>query len=241
MKVAPDEYDLFMRVDTNTRGHNSWFLFKCRNTRAGLRVKFNICNFHRSSSLFSQGMRPSVFSRLASREWEHTGTNITYTRSQLRYPVCDEINSLWCLSFEYTFAKDFDEVYFAYSPPYSYSYLMHFLEQLCQSAESKRYLRISYLLESPSGLPMPLLTISNPSEDQRKKKIVLVTGRLHPGETQGSWTLQGFLKYLCSESGKNLRSQVIFKVIPMVNVDGVIAGNFRTGLLGMDLNRLFRC
>jgi len=26
----------------------------------------------------------------------------------------------------------------------------------------------------------------------------------------------------------------------MVNVDGVVAGNFRTGLLGLDLNRLFR-
>jgi cytosolic carboxypeptidase protein 2/3 len=27
--------------------------------------------------------------------------------------------------------------------------------------------------------------------------------------------------------------------MPMVNVDGVVAGNFRTGLLGRDLNRCF--
>lgn len=26
----------------------------------------------------------------------------------------------------------------------------------------------------------------------------------------------------------------------MVNVDGVVLGNFRTGLLGLDLNRLFK-
>lgn len=26
----------------------------------------------------------------------------------------------------------------------------------------------------------------------------------------------------------------------MVNVDGVVAGNFRTGLMGLDLNRLFK-
>lgn len=181
MKVATNEYDLFMRVDTNTRGHNSWFMFKCRNTRAGLKVKLNICNFHRSSSLFSQGMRPSVFSRLGSRNWEHGGTNITYTRSQLRYPVCQDITGLWCLSFEYIFEKDFDEVYFSYSVPYSYSFLMNFLEELSRPPQTKRFLRISYLLESPGGLSIPVLTISNPSDDREKKKIVLVTARLHPG------------------------------------------------------------
>jgi murein tripeptide amidase MpaA len=26
----------------------------------------------------------------------------------------------------------------------------------------------------------------------------------------------------------------------MVNVDGVVLGNFRTGVLGLDLNRLYR-
>jgi hypothetical protein len=35
MKVAPSEYDLFMRVDSNTRGHNSWFFSKVKNTREG--------------------------------------------------------------------------------------------------------------------------------------------------------------------------------------------------------------
>jgi cytosolic carboxypeptidase protein 2/3 len=31
----------------------------------------------------------------------------------------------------------------------------------------------------------------------------------------------------------------VFKIVPMVNVDGVVLGNFRTGLIGRDLNRLF--
>ena len=33
--------------------------------------------------------------------------------------------------------------------------------------------------------------------------------------------------------------RVIFKVVPMMNPDGVILGNFRTGLGGKDLNREF--
>jgi murein tripeptide amidase MpaA len=32
---------------------------------------------------------------------------------------------------------------------------------------------------------------------------------------------------------------MIFVIIPMVNVDGVILGNFRTGISGRDLNRVF--
>jgi murein tripeptide amidase MpaA len=36
-----------------------------------------------------------------------------------------------------------------------------------------------------------------------------------------------------------LRSKFIFKIIPMVNVDGVILGNHRVSLAGKDLNRKY--
>ena len=54
--------------------------------------------------------------------------------------------------------------------------------------------------------------------------------------------LNGFLKYICSdcEEAKSLRKFAVFKVIPMLNPDGVVAGNFRTSLCGRDLNRQFR-
>jgi murein tripeptide amidase MpaA len=52
--------------------------------------------------------------------------------------------------------------------------------------------------------------------------------------------MHGLIKFLCSEKAAELRSQMIFKILPMVNVDGVVLGNFRTGLLGLDLNRLFK-
>jgi murein tripeptide amidase MpaA len=54
--------------------------------------------------------------------------------------------------------------------------------------------------------------------------------------------MTGFLKYICSNSEevRKLRKNVVFKVIPMLNVDGVVAGNFRTSFCGKDLNRQFR-
>lgn len=34
VKVADSEYDLFLRVDTNTKGHACWFFFKLYQIKA---------------------------------------------------------------------------------------------------------------------------------------------------------------------------------------------------------------
>ena len=38
---------------------------------------------------------------------------------------------------------------------------------------------------------------------------------------------------------KFLRKHIVFKIVPMINVDGVAIGNFRTGLSGKDFNRSY--
>jgi murein tripeptide amidase MpaA len=37
-----------------------------------------------------------------------------------------------------------------------------------------------------------------------------------------------------------LREQFVFKIVPMLNPDGVIVGNYRTSLSGADLNRVYK-
>ena len=54
------EYNLFMRVDTNTRGHHQWFYFRCKNQSRVGTVKFNFVNFTKRQSLYMQGMRVNV-------------------------------------------------------------------------------------------------------------------------------------------------------------------------------------
>jgi murein tripeptide amidase MpaA len=39
---------------------------------------------------------------------------------------------------------------------------------------------------------------------------------------------------------KHLRSHFVFRIIPMLNPDGVIYGNYRCSLLGFDLNRKWK-
>lgn len=54
--------------------------------------------------------------------------------------------------------------------------------------------------------------------------------------------MEGFINWLCgfSREAEELRNSYVFKIIPMMNPDGVVMGNYRTGLSGRDFNREFR-
>lgn len=69
--------------------------------------------------------------------------------------------------------------------------------------------------------------------------MIVASGRIHPGESNGSFMMEGFIEYLCSntEESECLKNQIVFKIIPMLNPDGVVLGNYRTSLSGKDLNR----
>lgn len=71
------------------------------------------------------------------------------------------------------------------------------------------------------------------------KKAIIITSRVHPGETQSSWAMDGMIKFLVSNhpEAQQLRKQYIFYIVPMLNPDGVIHGNHRTDLTGFDMNR----
>ena len=100
------------------------------------------------------------------------------------------------------------------------------------------------LCKSLAGNSVHILTISNPSKnnqqsDDRKKKMILITARVHPGETNASWMMKGFLDYVLSNDSdaNTLRDNFIFKVIPMLNPDGVI-GEFNFLKFIKTLNQL---
>ncbi len=51
--------------------------------------------------------------------------------------------------------------------------------------------------------------------------------------------MEGLIDFLVSEAkeAEYLRDNFIIKLVPMVNPDGVIYGNFRCNLAGVDINR----
>lgn len=52
-------------------------------------------------------------------------------------------------------------------------------------------------------------------------------GRVHPGETVSSFMIEGIIDYLLSDEAHSLREKFIFKIIPLLNPDGVVHGNYR--------------
>ena len=49
--VSATEYQLYMQVDTNTRGHQQWFYYRVRNTKKDRRYVFRIMNFTKQGLL----------------------------------------------------------------------------------------------------------------------------------------------------------------------------------------------
>lgn len=69
--------------------------------------------------------------------------------------------------------------------------------------------------------------------------VIVLSARVHPGEPNSSWMMKGMIDYLTGSSAGAtvLRRNFVFKVVPMLNPDGVINGNTRVNLAGWDLNR----
>ena len=81
--------------------------------------------------------------------------------------------------------------------------------------------------------------INNTSQIVDERQAVIIIARQHPGETVGSYVIQGCIDFLMgnSEEAKKLREIYLFKIVPMMNPDGVLVGNSRTSFAGCDLNR----
>ena len=148
------------------------------------------------------------------------------------------------LTFSFDFSKittDIKYVYFAYCFPYTYSQLNAYLSSL---NNYKKILRMDSIGETLDNNKLYMLIITN-FEDSfdtlANKKAIIFTARVHPGESSSSFVIQGLIEFLISNEPRaiNLRKNYIFKIIPMLNPDGVIRGNFRMNSAGKDLNRMW--
>ncbi|KAL1493057.1 hypothetical protein ABEB36_011196 [Hypothenemus hampei] len=229
------EYDLFIRPDTCSPRLRFWFNFTVDNVKLDQRVIFNIVNISKERNLFMENMTPLVKSSSRPKWQRIPKKHVFYHRSNVH-------QSHYVLSFSFGFDKEEEIFQFALAPPYSYSKLQAFLSVLEKKAS---YLKDNFsrelLVESVQKRRVDLLTIGSleNARPQSKKRIVCIMARTHPGETPSSYVCQGLLELLISSNSiaATLRENVTFKVIPMLNPDGVFLGNYRSTVLGTDLNR----
>ncbi|KAJ8944755.1 hypothetical protein NQ318_011662 [Aromia moschata] len=255
--VTPNFYELHLRADLYTNRHMQWFYFKIMNTKKRMFVQesifvkylaFSITNCSKENSLFNEGMKPLMYSTkdscLHSIGWRRCGQNITYYCNENAIPEDTDQQMTYTLSFTVKFPHDDDEVYLAHSYPYTYSDLQDYLSELSSHPIKSSFSTVRLLCKSLAGNNVYYVTITSPAVDgeTKKKRAIVITARVHPGETPSSWIMKGFLDFLTGDSSpaKELRDKFIFKLVPMLNPDGVIVGNNRCSLSAKDLNRQYR-
>ncbi|XP_023345018.1 cytosolic carboxypeptidase 6 [Eurytemora carolleeae] len=229
------EYDLFIRPDTCNPRYRFWFNFSVENVHVDQRIIFNIVNISKTRNLFAKGMTPIV--RSTSRpKWQRI------PRENVYYYKSPEHSNNFVLSFAFAFDRDEERYQFSCCYPYSYSRLQLYIDEIL--AKKPTLVTREVISKSIKGRNLDLLTITEPNaitEEPVKKRIVMVLGRQHPGESPSSFVVQGLIDFLLSKHNiaKELREKLIFKIIPMMNPDGVFLGNYRGSLIGTDLNRVW--
>ncbi|XP_044129566.1 cytosolic carboxypeptidase 1 isoform X1 [Bufo gargarizans] len=256
VQIRKHEYDLILNSDINSNHYHQWFYFEVSGMKTGTAYRFNIINCEKSNSQFNYGMQPLMYSvqeALASRPWWiRVGTDICYYKNHFsRSSIAtggQKGKSYYTLTFTVSFLHKDDVCYFAYHYPYTYSTLKMHLQKL-ESLHNPQmiYFRHDALCETLAGNGCPVVTITAMPESNfyehvyqfRNRPYIFLTSRVHPGETNASWVMKGTLEFLMGNSptAQNLRDSYIFKIVPMLNPDGVINGNHRCSLSGEDLNR----
>ncbi|XP_029392434.1 cytosolic carboxypeptidase 2 [Mus pahari] len=245
VRVGVYEYELTLRTDLYTDKHTQWFYFRVQNTRKDATYRFTIVNLLKPKSLYAVGMKPLMYSQLDATiyniGWRREGREIKYYKNS----VDDGQQPFYCLTWTTQFPHDQDTCFFAHFYPYTYTDLQCYLLSVANNPIQSQFCKLRALCRSLAGNTVYLLTITNPSrtpQEAAAKKAVVLSARVHPGESNSSWIMNGFLDFILGNSpdAQLLRDLFVFKVIPMLNPDGVIVGNYRCSLAGRDLNRHYK-
>nr|XP_034186335.1 cytosolic carboxypeptidase 2-like [Osmia lignaria] len=245
VKITDTYYQLYLRKDLYTQRHTQWYYFRISNTRSRTTYRLSIVNLCKEESLYNEGLRPLLYSTEDAKQravgWRRCGDNIAYYRND---SSSDEEKEKHTLTFNVSFPHDRDTVYLAHCYPYTYTDLQEYLAKLVADPVKTRFTKLRLLCRTIAGNGVYYLTITAPTydEEMRRKRGIVITARVHPGETPSSWTMKGIIDFLTGESdqAKVLREKFVFKLVPMLNPDGVIVGNNRCSLSGKDLNRQYR-
>ena len=210
VRLGVNWYHLFLRSDT-------WYFFHFR--VRGCRGREIIFEFDQNEATHSavcpyigKGVGPTYeqcceenkpFVSYDGKTWRRVDRMETSRNFPRRY------------RFTHTFSKN--EAYVCYTHPYTYSDMLAWLE----TVKKNPLVKIESIGKSRNGISQPLLTIT---ENSSSRDLVVLIVREDSDEPLGSWGIEGVVRRLLASESKKLLQRYTFKIVPMVCVDGVIAG-----------------
>ncbi|XP_056267126.1 cytosolic carboxypeptidase-like protein 5 isoform X2 [Pseudoliparis swirei] len=247
-------------------GNRSWFHFSVRGAAGGKVLKINVMNMNNQRKLYSQGMAPLVRTSPGKSRWERVRERpaaeivdnqfiLSFSHRLLEARGVTTYFS-FCFPFSYRECQEMMQQLDQSQPdaaelsPSSAPDGVYYLrELLCRSLEGNRVdlLTVSscsgMLEEREPRLP-ELFPDANAPRPRRfsGKRVFFLSSRVHPGETPASFVFNGFLSFVLRRDdprAQALRKMFVFKLIPMLNPDGVVRGHYRTDSRGVNLNRQY--
>jgi hypothetical protein len=242
------EYDLIMRPEIGAKKLYTWFFFSVlvKNENKNINeniLKLNVINKPKDKN-FINGQCPVLMFDSSLNKWTRNTFNVYIINNGIKNAnLKNEYKSYYSLTFSFNYKPNV-KYYFASCYPYTYTQLRLYLNTLNKNCYND-IIKFGIIGKTYNKNNIPYITITNffsSKKEIAERKCIFITGRIHSGETVSSYVVQGLIDFLVNLNNpisKYLRDKFIFKIIPMLNVDGVIYGNYRLNLLGKDMNRLW--
>ena len=267
-QIKEDEYSLLIASDCEGRyilkkisSFKIWFYFGVKSDRER-NIKISIDNMNNFYKIFYNGYK-ICYNILDENETPSSYQNnykeneeLNWKRLETDYKLkLDELTNLLSIKFDFYLPKN-RYVLFSFCFPWSYEKNESFLKYIKENIKDKNiYYHDEILTMSKEKRNIHLLnnkkepTLNGLFHDKNRcnlaihdKNIIFITARVHPGETPGTHMFNGILKTLIdkeNQMNKILLDNFIFKLIPIINVDGVSNGYFRLNTEGYNLNRCY--
>ncbi|KAG7508756.1 cytosolic carboxypeptidase 5 isoform X1 [Solea senegalensis] len=247
-------------------GNRSWFYFSVRGVAPGRILKINVMNMNNQRKLYSQGMTPLVRTLPGKNRWERIRDRPTTEIKDNQFILSfthrlSEVRGAttyfsFCYPFSYSESQEMlqqlDESYPSgahLSPSSAPESVYYHRELLCHSLDGNRVDLLTVtncngMQEQREPRLPKLFPDTNTPRPHRfcNKRVFFLSSRVHPGETPASFVFNGFLNFILRRDdprAHTLRNMFVFKLIPMLNPDGVVRGHYRTDSRGVNLNRQY--
>lgn len=267
-KLKTNHYSLMIGSDPAGVSHHSkkknWFYFSAKSNHSkAQKVKFYIHNLQYNWSMWKNGMVPVYKSALATNNtWSLLDTGNVKLIMKSKNII---------MQFHYNFTVG-EEVSFALSFPYTLSQSQAFIEetQARLANDTDIYFAKETLIKTNQNRNVDLVVLSSrknitkfsipklknlfPDRNQtmvqetgvklfsKRKKIVIVSARVHPSETASSYMFEGFLNSFLNKTQEvqEFLNEHVLVMIPVLNPDGVVNGFTRSDLNGLNLNANYK-
>ena len=256
--TAPDNYG-----STYQSGHCAWFHFVVSGLQQGTVLKLRIMNASNHGGLYKHDMRPVWKSMSGNKKWSRLRLPVKFSKvdggAHLYFEHTIDLADdkiYFAFTYPYTYTMVQDDLADLESKTYDIMRPDDIFTQREIVTTSADGLNVDLVtitscegadLENREDVLPGLFPNYNAVTQPRpptfpSKETVFLSCRVHPGEVPAQHTFKGMFDFLLDPKDLRaiaLRKKFVFKLVPLLNPDGVYRGHFRMDQFGNNLNRYY--